>query len=135
MGMRKTHWISCFLALLIAGFFAFLEYQRERDFLSPSADSMHASRAAVWMQRAEWTTYDSMFKFRGNQKPLPEIAIIAVDEPSLQQLKQWPWSRGVHAKLIQTLKKDPPKALVFDIFFVDPFTSDPAGDRALAKAT
>ena len=54
---------------------------------------------------------------------------------SLNFINGHAWPRSIHARLIETLKNDPPKALLFDIFFIEPFTSDPAGDRALVHAT
>jgi len=87
------------------------------------------------MQRLEWALYDMRFKWRGARTPNPDIAIIGIDDQDLKEIGQWPWSRGLHARLVRTLEKTPPKALLFDIFFIDPFTADPAGDQALAKAT
>ncbi len=87
------------------------------------------------MQRLEWALYDARFKWRGNLTPHPDIAIIAIEDEDLKEIGEWPWSRALHARLIRTLEKTPPKALLFDIFFVDPFTADPKGDKALAEAT
>src|SRR5664279_3658616 len=44
-------------------------------------------------------------------------------------------SRSIHARLIEKLAKAPPKALAFDVLFMEPFTSDLAGDRALLQVT
>ena len=80
------------------------------------------------MQRAEWACFDWRFKLLGKRPPHPDIAIIAIDEASLKELHQWPWPRGIHARLIERLAQDPPKALAFDVFFLEPFTMDPAGN-------
>ena len=59
--------------------------------------------------------------------------IIAVDEKSLAEFHQWPWPRSIHARLIDALKNNPPKALLFDIFFIDRFHVGP-GRRPRARA-
>jgi adenylate cyclase len=159
--MRKTHWISLSIALVIAAALGVLEQRRGRHFLEPhpqplsqrergaenplpsgeggrrpgEADKSLDYKLAFFMQRAELATYDARFKLRGDVQPDPSISIIAIDEKSLASLKQWPWPRGIHARLIRTLRAAPPKALLFDVFFIDPFTSNPEGDRELIQAT
>ena len=90
---------------------------------------------AFAMQRAEWACFDWRFKQLGRRSPNPDVAIIAIDENSLKELHEWPWPRSIHARLIEKLAKAPPKALAFEVLFLDPFSSDPAGDRALVQAT
>jgi adenylate cyclase len=154
--MRKSHWITLFIALLIAGLFSLLEQRRGHYFIDRTvhASAFHTQeeqtreqaaiareeasldkKAAFLMYRWEQATYDLRFKLRGDIRPNPDIVIIAIDEASLKALHQWPWPRGIHAKLIRTLEATPPKALLFDVFFIEPFTLDPAGDRALTRAT
>src|SRR5207253_5599233 len=75
------------------------------------------------------------FKAEQKRKPHPDIIVIKIDDNSLNRLHQWPWPRSIHARLIRKLAKHPPKALAFDVFFVDPFTSDAKGDRELVEET
>lgn len=97
--------------------------------------SSAVSKPARWMQRMEWAASDARFVFRGARKPHPDVAIIAIDEASLEKVGEWPWSRGVHARLIEALHRHPPKALLFDILFLEPFTANLPGDKALARVT
>ena len=90
---------------------------------------------AFLMHRAELGTYDVRFKMQGGRKPNSDVVIIAVDEKSLKELHEWPWPRSLHAELIRKLSIAPPKALAFDILFMEPFNLDPAGDQALVEAT
>jgi adenylate cyclase len=140
--MRKTHWVSLALALFVATLFALLEQQRGAFFLAAGAGGQPYSgwrrlpyHAAYVMQRAEWALLDERFKLRGERLPDERIIIIAVDEASLAALHQWPWPRSLHAALIRRLAEAPPKVLLFDILFLEPFSADPAGDRALVQAT
>lgn len=144
--MRKSYWVSLAIALSIAALFAVLEQRRAAHFVLPRAvpDSKEAEekeersidkKLATLMQRMEISTYDSRFKIRGGEARHPDIMIIAIDQKSLTELHQWPWPRSIHARLIRSLQAAPPKALLFDIFFIEPFNSDLAGDKLLAKAT
>ena len=48
---------------------------------------------------------DLMFVFRGAQPPSKDVVIVDIDERSLKELGQWPWSRNKFAKLIDNLTK------------------------------
>ena len=61
------------------------------------------------------------------------IAILAIDDKSLNDLGQWPWQRDVHAKLVNTLAKGNPAVIGFDITFPLPST-DPKDDEAFIHA-
>jgi CHASE2 domain-containing sensor protein len=37
------------------------------------------------------------------QKPAERIVIVGVDDNSLTELGRWPWPRGIHARLLDTL--------------------------------
>ncbi|MFK8185666.1 MAG: CHASE2 domain-containing protein [Phormidesmis sp.] len=78
----------------------------------------------------ELMAYNQLFRLRGPIQWSPEIVVIGIDEPSLQQIGQFPWPREIHTALLQQLTPAQPSAIVFDIVFADP---DPA-DQALAEA-
>jgi len=59
--------------------------------------------------------------------PSDRVAIIAVDDRSIAEIGRWPWSREVHAGLIDRLAEGRPKAVVFTTFFFEPQV-----DRGLA---
>lgn len=61
------------------------------------------------------------------------IAIIAIDDESLEMLGQWPWDRSVHAALIDTLSQGNPAVIAFDVIFSE-YSSDPEADAALVDA-
>lgn len=62
------------------------------------------------------------------------IVLVTVDDKSLSELGRWPWPRGVHAELLQTLALAQPRGVAFDVLFSEPNQGDPAGDEALAHA-
>jgi HD-GYP domain-containing protein (c-di-GMP phosphodiesterase class II)/CHASE2 domain-containing sensor protein len=62
----------------------------------------------------------------------PDVALVALDPPSLRAYPDWPWPRGRYAVLIERLESAGAKAIAFDIDFSTP--RDPAGDLAFARA-
>jgi len=63
-----------------------------------------------------------------------DIVIIAIDENSLSQLGRWPWTRQIHADLIQRLKQENTRAIGLDVVFSEPDQLNPAADIALAES-
>lgn len=51
------------------------------------------------------------------------IAILAVDDQSLEDIGQWPWERDVHAELVNKLSEGKPAVIGFDITFPLPSTN------------
>jgi adenylate cyclase len=67
----------------------------------------------------------------------PDIVVVAIDENSLDvyrdRLGRWPWSRDVHATLIEYLHAAGARLVVFDILFPEPDLRDPEADRNFAE--
>ncbi|MHC8384537.1 CHASE2 domain-containing protein [Pseudomonas sp. LB3P14] len=63
----------------------------------------------------------------------PRILIVTIDDYSLQQLGQWPWSRAMHAHLLDRLSAANVKGVLFDVIFSEP-DSHPDNDQLLAQA-
>ncbi|HEY0562565.1 MAG TPA: serine/threonine-protein kinase [Methylophilus sp.] len=73
--------------------------------------------ASKWLQTLELTTYD--WGVQASQRAAGDaIAIIAIDDQSIQNIGRWPWSRQVHAQLIDILK--PAKVIGHTVFFLEP---------------
>ncbi len=70
---------------------------------------------------------DNLFTPR---KPHPDIAIIAIDDKSIQAIGRWPWDRSVHARLL-TLLGHNPSVVGMDVSF--PESSNPLSDQTLAQ--
>jgi CHASE2 domain-containing sensor protein/signal transduction histidine kinase len=63
----------------------------------------------------------------------PRILIVTIDDYSLQQLGKWPWSRAMHAQLLDRLGAANAKGILFDVIFSEP-DSHPGNDQLLAQA-
>lgn len=71
------------------------------------------------MNRLEYQLYDWGMQLSA-RTPSDQIAVIAIDENSLANLGRWPWSRAVHAKMIDTLSGAHPKLIAYTPFFFEP---------------
>lgn len=75
-----------------------------------------------FLEAIELKTLDAKFKTRGIRKGDERVAIIAIDEKSVnpKELGRWPWPRWYHAKLLDVLRDAGAKAVAFDIVFAEP---------------
>ncbi|MCB1747015.1 MAG: EAL domain-containing protein [Gammaproteobacteria bacterium] len=76
--------------------------------------------------------YDAAMALR-EQEPPSDLVIVAIDDKSLRQMGQWPWSRRVHGELVERLAAYGARAVAFDVAFAEPADAD-GGDRRLAGA-
>jgi class 3 adenylate cyclase len=83
---------------------------------------------------------DARFKIRGEKKPPDDVVVVAIDDATFQDLQQrWPFRRGYHAKVINRLRQDGAKLIVFDVQFTEPQDTgnpnqDARDDNALLTA-
>ena len=57
-----------------------------------------------------------------SRQPSDSIAIIAIDDQSIANIGRWPWTRDVHAKLIDMLAAANAKTIAYTVFFTEPQT-------------
>lgn len=55
-----------------------------------------------------------------DRTPSNKIAVIGIDQASLDNLGRWPWSRDIHAQMINQLKAGGADTIVSTIFFTEP---------------
>lgn len=103
--MLKKRLVGIIILILICGIVLFCSYARV-------------------FERFELLTYDLRFKIRPPLKCSPEIAIIEIDNETLNLLGRWPFDRSYHAVLIDVLGSSGAKYVVFDILFAEPSPSD-----------
>ncbi|WP_286222336.1 CHASE2 domain-containing protein [Marinobacter apostichopi] len=66
-------------------------------------------------------------------EPSDDVAIVAIDELSLNRIGRWPWQRSVHAEVIRKLHAAGAETIVFDILFPEPSPDDAALAGAMAE--
>ncbi len=80
----------------------------------------------------ERTSYDARMQLRGEQ-PTDEVAVIAIDDRSINILNRWPLRRNKHAQAIDRLREAGVARIVYDVQFTEP-SDRPADDLALVRA-
>jgi len=74
----------------------------------------------------------------GPLAPDPDIVLVDIDEKSLARMEneagRWPWPRVVYADLIEGLAAQKPRAIVFDMMFVEKDRFRPQDDAAFAES-
>lgn len=68
-------------------------------------------------QSLEDRSIDWRFHWRGEKDSPEDIVIIGIDDNSLTEIGNWPWARLIHARLLDILKTQKPKLIIFDIIF------------------
>lgn len=100
---------------LISGLVAFSAYRQAHPFL----------------QHLDNKLKDNRFLLRGPLKPAQKVVVIAIDDKSIRELGQWPWSRIRMAELVRNLAEYGVKVSALDIVFSEPDAR--GGDTALAE--
>ncbi|NOQ32391.1 MAG: CHASE2 domain-containing protein [Helicobacteraceae bacterium] len=68
---------------------------------------------------------DFMFITRGEIPQSDKVVIVDLDNKSLEEIGQWPWSRNVVAELLKNLTIAGAEVIGFDIVFAEPDRSSP----------
>ena len=77
-------------------------------------------------------TGDMYFRLRGSQGTSPHVALILIDDASLERYGRWPWKRSFLAQVVRAASTNHPTALGLDILLTE--NEDETNDRELAKA-
>lgn len=89
-----------------------------------------ASKSSLFSQ-FELKSIDFRFLLRGKQTPVPEVAVIGIDDASLDRFGRWPWPRSYHGELLNILSQNPPRTVGFDFLFSQKDEENPEFDQAL----
>jgi adenylate cyclase len=85
------------------------------------------------MRGVEFDSMDARFSLRGDQDPPDDIALVLIDDKTLDELKvRFPYPRSFHGRVINALRKDETAQIAYDIQFVEPTV--PSEDNALLDA-
>ncbi len=55
-----------------------------------------------------------------SRQPSDKVAVIAIDKQSIDNIGRWPWSREVHARMIEGLAAAKAKVIASTVFFSEP---------------
>src|ERR671925_298857 len=79
-------------------------------------------------------TVDARFSIKGAEDPPDDLVIVKIDDTTFDDLDlRWPFPRSVHAKVIDEIAADDPKAIAYDVQFSQR-SPNPKDDAALRAA-
>ncbi|WIM05460.1 MAG: serine/threonine-protein kinase [Candidatus Nitricoxidivorans perseverans] len=71
------------------------------------------------LQSLERKAYDLGVAMASRQ-PSDKVAVIAIDKQSLDNIGRWPWSREIHAEMVEKLAAAKAKVVATTVFFSEP---------------
>lgn len=80
--------------------------------------AMLLSANSQWINKLDQQCYDWGMQL-SSRTPSDQIAIVLIDENSIANMGRWPWSRAIHAKMIDTLNSAHPKLISYTPFFFE----------------
>ncbi len=115
------------LGLVITVLMTYLTF----DFYYALDDSTFTAKEDVgFLQQIHKKTIDWRMVARGRRRGSDRVVILGVDEPAIENLGRWPWSRDTMAKLIDTIVGYGASVVAFDMIF-----SEKEKNRALSILT
>lgn len=85
------------------------------------------------LQSVERKVYDLGVQ-ASKRDPGDKIAIIAIDDQSIANIGRWPWSREVHANMMQKLSAGQAKVIANTVYFLEPQIDPLNADEKLAAS-
>ena len=85
-----------------------------------SLDSTRPSLFFRALQEIDRQSIDTRFKLRGPRPGDPNIAILAIDDRSVNIVGRWPWPRAVIARALENAYRFGAKVIASDLVFSEP---------------
>lgn len=82
--------------------------------------------------RFEEASIKARYWARGPVRPDARIAIVTIDQKSVNEMGPYPWTRDRHAQLVNLLSQNGAKTIGFDVLFLEPDVNNPDDDEFLA---
>lgn len=93
---------------------------------------LSTSHDSTWFGHPEFLVRDTLMRANRDTQAHPQIAIVDINDASLNSIGPWPWSRQQLAQLVDhLLSHDQAQRVVLDM--VLPEAKDPAGDAQLLR--
>jgi len=124
---------ALFIILFGLGLIVLSVVMREGGQLDEEKRATFKGRALISAAFVENWFYDLRTKrFYDHDNKAENIVILEITDESLKQIGRWPWTRQVHATVVDRLRLLGAKVVMFDALFPEP--EAPAPDKAFAAA-
>ncbi len=87
----------------------------------------------TWLQNIQYQALDVRTRWRAKHQPPndPRLAVIAIDDESIERIGRWPWPREYHGQFLALAAAAKASVVAWDILFTEPDTSLPQNDIKL----
>lgn len=101
-----------------------------QGFIAALGASAVAALSPAALSFVDLRTQDVMVRMARSRPPSPRVAIAAIDDRSLAEIGQWPWSRHVVAELIDAIRGLGARVVALDTLLAEPDRFDRSGEAA-----
>lgn len=102
------------LVVTVGVTYAALEYYASRNSLDGKGEGLNSLIQEIHEKTIDWRLND-----RGQRPGIDNVAILAVDDPSIELEGRWPWPRDKQAKLIDRAMMYGAKSISFDVSYAE----------------
>ena len=96
--LKSPHFVASLITTVFL-YFAYTFYEvRALNENARSENSIHS--LIEWI---DLKTMDARFQIRGPQEPQAPLALLAIDDRSIEALGRWPWSREKIAQIVDAV--------------------------------
>jgi adenylate cyclase len=87
----------------------------------------------TWLQNVQNQALDVRTRWRASYQPAndPRIAVVAIDDESIERIGRWPWPREFHGQFLALAAAGKASVVVWDILFTEPDNVAPQNDTKL----
>jgi adenylate cyclase len=95
---------------------------------------MYGLTIFAWDSPVELRMLDVMLRLRPAPPPNAQIVVLAIDEKTTVELGALPWSRAVHARILNALRQAGAGLIVYDVLMDSPDSTHPGADSIFWRA-
>lgn len=128
----NTEKVSLLIGILITAIlgtisFRFLSFRNTIDSQREKAPFFEA------MESMHYRYNDLKLRLRDPHRSDAKVALLAIDDASLQEIGRWPWSREIVAEMTQKMLDLGAASVSFDVIFAEPEKGAPESDAKLGE--
>jgi adenylate cyclase len=105
--------VTIIFVLITLNFYSVRSQQESSRLLLPPLRKMLFD-AVEWV---DLKNQDGRLKLRGEMQPSPNVALLTIDDRSIEEIGRWPWSREKISFIVDEMMKYKARAIGFDIVF------------------
>jgi len=83
------------------------------------------------LRQLQWNINDALYGLRGDENRADDIIMVNIDDTSIKEFGEWPWSYDVLADLVATINTGEPKTMLIDLDLYSRLSDDTLGNTEI----